>query len=98
LAAAEQAALAGPSPESYLTLSLLYHQAGRFQQSIDAARQALRLKPDYAEAYNNIAAAYEGMEMWDEAIAAAREALRLRPDFTLARNNLAWSEAQKLRK
>jgi tetratricopeptide (TPR) repeat protein len=98
LAAAEQAALAGPSPERFLTLSLLYHQAGRFQQSIDAARQALRLKPDYAEAYNNIAAAYEGMEKWDEAIAAAREALRLRPDFPLARNNLAWSEAQKLRK
>jgi tetratricopeptide (TPR) repeat protein len=98
LTAAAQAVQSNPSPEYYLNLSLLNHQAGRFQESIDAARQALRLKPDYAEAYNNIAAAYEGLEKWDEAIAAAREALRIRPDFPLARNNLAWSEAQKLRK
>jgi len=98
LAAAEELARTAPSPENYLNLSLLDHRAGRFEQSIGAARQALRLKADYAEAYNNIAAAYEAMEKWDEAISAAREALRIRPDFPLARNNLAWSQAQKQRR
>ena len=36
----------------------------KYQECIDAARKALRLKPDYPEAYNNIAAAYEAMSMW----------------------------------
>jgi tetratricopeptide (TPR) repeat protein len=98
LAAAERLARTIPSPDNYLNLSLLYHNEGRFEESIEASRQALRLKPDFAEAYNNIAAAYEGMEKWDEAIAYARVALRIRPDFPLARNNLAWSEAQKQRR
>jgi tetratricopeptide (TPR) repeat protein len=82
-------------PEDYLDLSLRYHQTGRYQQSIEAAQMALRLRPDYAEAYNNIAAAYESMKDWDRAIAAAREAVRIKPDFALARNNLAYSLEQK---
>lgn len=85
------------TPEDYLNLSLFYHRAGKYQECIDAARQALALRPDYAEAYNNIAAAYEELHMWDEAIVAARQALKLKPDFELARNNLAWAESQKRR-
>ena len=76
-------------------MSLQYHQAGKYQECIDAARKALRLKPDYPEAYNNIAAAYEAMSMWDPAIEAAQQALRLKPDYQLAKNNLAWSMSQK---
>jgi len=83
------------TPEDYLNLSLSYHRSGKYQECIQAARQALRLRPDYAEAYNNIAAAYEELHMWDEAIEAARQALKLKPDFQLARNNLAWAESQK---
>jgi len=95
LSATARLAESQPTPENYLNLSLLYHRAGRYQDSIAAAKNALRLKPDYAEAYNNIAAAYEGMQQWDQAIAAAQQALRLKPDFQLARNNLAYSEQQK---
>lgn len=89
------AAASDLTPEDYLDLSLRYHQAGRYEDCIKAAQQALRLRPDYAEAYNNIAAAYEALKDWDRAIAAAREAVRLRPDFALARNNLAYSLEQK---
>lgn len=81
--------------EQYLNLSLTYYQAGRFQDSIDAAKSALIKKPDYAEAYNNIAAGYAAMKMWDPAIESANKALKLRPDFTLARNNLRWAQEQK---
>jgi protein O-mannosyl-transferase len=95
LSQAEQTVRAHPTPEEYLQLSLLYHQAGKYRECIEAAGQALRLKPDYAEAYNNMAAAYEDMSMWDAAIAAAQQAVRLKPDFQLARNNLAWSLDQK---
>jgi tetratricopeptide (TPR) repeat protein len=90
-----QSRKAGPSPEDYLARSLAYHQAGRYQECIRAAEEALRLRPDYAEAYNNIAAAYQSMARLDEAIAAAEQALRLKPDFQLARNNLQYAREQK---
>jgi len=92
---AEKFAGAQQTPEAYLNLSLLYYGAGRYQNCIEAAKRALRLKADYAEAYNNIAAGYQAMSQWDAAIDAAQQALRLKPDFALARNNLAWSLAQK---
>jgi len=95
LASGQAEAKRAPTPEKYLSLSLEYYRAGRYQDVITASRQALKLRPDYAEAYNNIAAAYEGMGRWDEAIDAAQQALRLKPDFQLARNNLAYSLTQK---
>jgi protein O-mannosyl-transferase len=95
LAEAEQAAATSPTAESYLNLSLRYHQAQRYADSIRAAREALARKPNMAEAYNNIAAAYEELGQWDQAIEAASAALRLKPDFPLARNNLAWALTRK---
>ncbi len=95
IAAAELSAKQTPSAENYLQLSLVYHQAGRFRDCISAAREAIRLRPDYAEAYNNIAAGYQGLGLWDEAIQAAGEALRIRPDYQLARNNLVYSQQRK---
>ena len=92
---AQQATESKPTPEGLLGLSLAYYQAGRFEDCIRAAREALRLNARYAEAYNNIAAAYNAMGKYDEGIQAAQEAVRLKPDFTLARNNLAWAQSQK---
>ncbi len=77
-----------PPAADHLSRSLTHYNGGRYQQCIDEAREALKLKPDYAEAYNNIAAGYMQLGNWDEAIKNAQEALRLKPDFALARNNL----------
>ena len=87
--------LAAPTPESLLNLSLEYHRAKRYRESIEAAEQALRLRPDYADAYNNIAAAHEELKEWDQAIAAARQALKINPAHERARGNLVWAESQK---
>jgi tetratricopeptide (TPR) repeat protein len=76
-------------------LSTAYHKTGRFQDCIAAARQALRIRPDFAQAYNNMAAAYASLGQWDQAIQAAREALRIQPDFQFARNNLEFALSQK---
>lgn len=95
VARAEKLAETQPTPENYLTLSLLYDRIGRYEDCIAAAEKALKLKPDYPEAYNNIAAAYEDMHQWDQAIEAAQAALKLKPDYTLAKNNLEYSLAQK---
>jgi tetratricopeptide (TPR) repeat protein len=86
------------SPESAAEMideSLRFNQAGKYAESLVAARAALRLDPNSAEAWNNIAAADESLHRWDQAISAARKAVALKPGFQLARNNLAWSLAQK---
>ncbi|HEY3439098.1 MAG TPA: tetratricopeptide repeat protein [Paludibaculum sp.] len=84
-----------PTPENWLNYSLHLYQAGRFKECIDAAGQALRIRPDYAEAWNNIAAAHNAMQDWNAGIRAAEQALRLNPAFELARNNRAWAISQR---
>ena len=88
-------ARSNPTPENFLDLSLVYYNAGNFQECIRAAQQALKLRPNYAEAYNNIGAAYNELKMWDKGIEACQKALKLKPDFELARNNLNWAKRNK---
>jgi tetratricopeptide (TPR) repeat protein len=83
------------SPEALVDISLNYYRAGRYEECITAARQALASRPDFPEAYNNIAAASNALGKWEQGIQAAREALRLKPDFQLARNNLLWAVSEK---
>lgn len=80
---------AAAAADAFLAQSLAFYQAGRYRECVEAARMALKTRPDYAEAWNNIGAAYNQMSQWDRAIAAETQALRLKPDLQLARNNLA---------
>jgi tetratricopeptide (TPR) repeat protein len=95
VAHAEAQARSRPSPDNYLELSSLYHQVGRYQECIAAAKEALRLRPDFAEAYNNMAAAHASLGQWDQTIWAAGEALRIQPDFPVARDSLEFAKARK---
>jgi tetratricopeptide (TPR) repeat protein len=94
---AEAKVKSDPTADNYVSLSLAYYRAGRFSDTINAAKEAIKLKPDDAVAWNNEAAGYQGLEKWDDAIAAALKALEYKSDFQLAKNNLAFSQAQKLR-
>ena len=49
------------SPERWLALSMAHYLAGRYEECIDTSRQAIRLRPDYAEAYNNVCAAQNAL-------------------------------------
>lgn len=90
---AEKNASANPTPENYYALGLLYYNAGRYSDCIDANKKAIALKPDFAEAYNNMAAAFGALYMWNEEIDAGTQALKLNPNFGLARNNLNFATA-----
>lgn len=81
------------TPESYINLSLRYYEIHQYDKSIEAAQEALKLKPDYAPAYNNICAAYNDLKLWDKAIEAGEKAVALDPNFKLAKNNLAWAKS-----
>ncbi len=83
------------TPEYFVNQSLANYQAGRYRECIEAAHQALKLRPDYAEAYNNIAVAQASMGQYNEAIKNAQLALKINPNFQLARNNLAWAESEQ---
>jgi tetratricopeptide (TPR) repeat protein len=92
------ATVKGKTPQSYLTLSLQYYEAGQYERCIEVSREALKMKPDYAPAYNNICAAYNELKMWDKGIAACQQALKIEPGFQLARNNLNWALSAKAAK
>ena len=65
-----------------------YRTAGKLEDAIACYRQALALKPDYAEAHTNL-----GIALWDqgkvaEAIACYCQALALKPNLVEAHHNL----------
>jgi tetratricopeptide (TPR) repeat protein len=95
LRAREISAMIDPSPENYVWLSLAYYQNDRFEKCVEAARHALRLKPNCVEAYNNICSAY--IRLGDKAMAvqACESALKIDPGFNLARNNLRAAQDMK---
>jgi tetratricopeptide (TPR) repeat protein len=79
----------------YLKLSSLYFQSQRYEESIQAAQAALRLRPDVAGAYANIAAGLHALGRDDEAVTALREVVRLRPDLTFAKTDMQVLPEQK---
>jgi protein O-mannosyl-transferase len=83
------------TPENLLELSLRYYEAGQYRGCIEAAKEAMKLRPDWDPAYNNICAAHNRMKEWDQAIQACERAVGLNPGNELARNNLAWARGQK---
>jgi tetratricopeptide (TPR) repeat protein len=91
----ETAVKADPTPDNYLSLSGVYFRNARYQDSIAAAREALRLHPDLPEAYFDMANVYQVTGKYDDAIAALREVLRIRPDHQIAMNNLKYELAKK---
>lgn len=78
-----------PTAQKYFDLCLLYYNAGRYQECVNAGLEAVKLKPDYADAYNNLCSAYTLLKEYDKAIEACNKAIAIKPDFQLAKNNLA---------
>ncbi|HLI77947.1 MAG TPA: tetratricopeptide repeat protein [Acidobacteriaceae bacterium] len=78
-----------------INVSLAAYRAGKFEESIAAAQEALKADPHSAEAWNNIGAGYGALHEWDLGIAAEQQALKLNSQLTIASNNLRWFLQQK---
>jgi len=89
-----ETATTNPTPDNYLNLSLLYYNAGSYNECVEACKKAVKLKPDYALAYNNMCSAYNQLKMYDKAVEACNKAISITPDFELAKNNLKLAQSQ----
>ena len=82
---------------AYSNLGAALKEQGSLDEAVAAYRQAIHIKPDYAEAYSNLGVALTEQGSLDEAVAACRQAIRIRPDYAEAYSNLgvALSEQGK---
>jgi hypothetical protein len=70
---------------------MAFMHLGRLEQAIACYRQALCLKPDYAEAYNNLGNVFYVKVNLGEAVISYEQAVRLKPEYGRAHVNLAMA-------
>jgi Flp pilus assembly protein TadD len=70
-------------------------QKGRLYEAVEAYRECVRLKNDYAEAHNDLGGALYRLGDTDRAIACCREAIRLQPTFASPHNVLGLALERK---
>ncbi|MGA2071311.1 MAG: tetratricopeptide repeat protein, partial [Sedimentisphaerales bacterium] len=75
------------SPPRY-NLGVAYGELGRYQEAIEALKQAIRIKPDLAEAHYNLGNAYNSLGRYQDAIESYKQAIRIKPDYAEAYDNL----------
>jgi predicted O-linked N-acetylglucosamine transferase (SPINDLY family) len=63
-------------------------ELGRLDEAEASYRQAIALKPDYAEAHNNLGVTLNELGRLDESEASLRQAIALKPDYAEAHSNL----------
>jgi tetratricopeptide (TPR) repeat protein len=79
---------------AYLGLGACFIDLGKLDDAIEACRQAIKLKPDYADAYHNLGEALREKGNLEAAMEAWQQALKLTPEHILARNSLATAHAR----
>jgi tetratricopeptide (TPR) repeat protein len=67
--------------DAWYSLGEAYFRLQRYTDAIEAYRQALRIKPDFADVWNDLGNAYDDLQRYSDAIEAYRQALRINPDL-----------------
>ncbi len=70
-------------PDYPAVLASAYHDSGRHEEALAAAKAAIELSDNKVDPYLIIAASSDAMGQAEVACWAAREALRVKPDFSL---------------
>ena len=65
-----------------------YDSLGRYQDAVEAYKQTIRIKPDYADAHYNLGVAYYKLGRYQDAIEACKQTIRIKPDYAKAYINL----------
>jgi Flp pilus assembly protein TadD len=96
--------------EYWYNLGIIYGKSGKLQEAMDAFKEAIHIKPDYAEAHNGLGSAYWKSGYAEahrgpgsaygksgklqEAVDAFKEAIRIKPDYAEAHTNLGTAYSQ----
>ncbi|MFZ6648627.1 tetratricopeptide repeat protein [Undibacterium sp. TJN25] len=75
-------------PETHNSIGNIYFDQGLPEQASASYRQAIAIKPEYAEPYNNLGNSLRQMGKYDEAATAFEKALSLSPGYAAASLNL----------
>lgn len=83
--------------EARYNLGIANGNLKRYNDAIEAFRQALHINPKHAEAWNNIGDTYRKLNRYRDAIEAFRQALRIDPKYSDPWNNLgvAYGELKR---
>src|SRR5215213_3243643 len=83
--------------QDYFQQGISNAESGRYKEATESYRQAIRLRPDFAEAFSNLGYAYGKLERYAEARAVLEQAIRLDPRLAKAHNNLGYVYAAERR-
>ena len=78
---------------AWYDLGYAYDELKRYNDAIEALRQAVRIDPEYVNAWNNLGAAYVELRRYNDAIEALRHAVRIDPENANAWYNLGVAYA-----
>jgi tetratricopeptide (TPR) repeat protein len=92
IAAFKQASALQPRATTYHFLGNAYALLQRFDEALNAYRQAVQLDPDYQPAYAELGAAYYRLQRPKEAAAAFEQAIRLKRDDAKAYLGLGMAQ------
>ena len=73
----------------------VYATFKQYDAAIDSYKQALKIKPDYAEAHYNMGNALQEKGELDAAIDSFKQALKIKPDYAEAHNNMGVALQEK---
>ncbi len=81
------------NPDAHYTLGFLFQGRRDLEKSIHHLKEAIRLRPDFADAYNNLGTVHLEQGRYDDAIAAFKKALGVvtYPTPYLPHGNLGWA-------
>jgi len=74
--------------DAHFYIGFCYSGLGRYQEEIEAYKQAIRIKPDFAEAHFYMGVAYGILGRYQEEIDAYKQAIRINPDYAEAHYNM----------
>ncbi|MEP6568859.1 MAG: tetratricopeptide repeat protein [Acidobacteriota bacterium] len=80
--------------DAHYALGLVYRDWGRPEEEIQAYKQAIKLKPDYASAYERLGSRYLKSKKYPEAVETFKQLVALKPGDANVPNNMgeAYSE------
>jgi tetratricopeptide (TPR) repeat protein len=87
----KKAVAMNPGYLKYYNLGIAYAKLGRTNYAIEAFKNCVRLKPDFAEGFFNLGVAYFQLSQWKDAIENLKSAIQINPDHAKAHYALALS-------